>query len=824
MGHRRMGTLVLGGLAVTGLAVTGLVATGSAGAVGAATVATVTATPPHGTISTIAGGPGGPAAATSVSIDPCAIKYAGGALYVSTGGSPIQAVYRLSQRTGVLTAVAGSGVSDAYQISEPGNGISASAFTFMSPCGVAVDGAGNVLVADSHRVLAVAAKTGSFYGKRMTAGRVYKLANGFTATGAVDAQLDAVGNVVIAEGGAPASESNYETYTQVIVRAERSGTFYGQRMVNGKTYVIAGDARGGGLLPPPHFGPARATSAGAASARAASATGVRANRVDLGYQISALRLDAAGNLIVADPGGDGNGPVGGGSDVSPRIRVIPLRSGTFYHQAMKAGYVYTIAGGGGKTPNGVPATSAALRSAVGVALDHNGNVLIADSALRVIAVRNGTFYGQRMASGDVYTLPNPPAADTVAIDNAGNVLLGGENRVYLLAEKTGGFYGRQARAGRVYPVAGNGRIDDSGDGGPATRAELMNPPGVAANQSGTLTAVADDGVYQHAVQVIAGKVGRHFGRAMRAGSIYTVAGGETLNQPNAVAFDRLGTLVIADPGTYRVRVVANSSGAFYGKQMTAGHIYTVAGSGIHGFSGNGGSALAASLGGPQELTIDRNGNVLLIDDVWNFVSSTTDRIRIVAESSGTFYGQQMTTGDIYTVAGVGQSGYSGDGGPATAAEIEPQGIAVDVSGNLVIADNERIRVVAARTGVFYGRAMTAGYIYTVAGGGTGTGDGTPALGAALIAAAVTVDQTGNLLIGGWNTIWMVAEKAGTYYGKTMRAGDVYTVAHSVGGSVLLDGIPAVRGLFSASGIAVQPGTGNLLMADVLSSRVRSVSR
>ncbi len=740
MRHRRINAIVVGGPAVTALAMIGLVATGLIGASGAA----VATPPPHGTITTIAGGPGGPAAGTSVSIDPCAIKYGGGALYIGTGGSPIQAVYRLSQRTGVLTPVAGSALSDAYSVSEPGNGVAAAAFTFMNPCGVAVDGAGNVLVADSRRVLAVAARSGGFYGKRMTAGRVYKLANGFTAGGAVDAQLDAVGNVVVTEGGAIASESNYETKAQVIVRAERSGTFYGQRMVNGKTYVIAGGARGGGLLPPPPFGPARAPSAGAATS-----AGVRANQVDLGYQIGAVRLDTAGNLIIADPGGNGNGPVGGGSDVLPRIRVIPLRSGTFYHQAMKAGYSYTIAGGGG-TPNGVPATSAALSSATGVALDHNGNVLVADSATRVIAVRSGTFYGRRMTSGDIYTLPNLPAADTVAVDNLGNVLLGGENHVYLLAEKTGRFYGRQARAGRVYPVAGNGRIDNSGDGGPATRAELLNPSGVAANRSGTLVAVADDGVYQHAVQVIAGKAGRHFGRAMRAGSIYTVAGGAALHQPNGLAFDRSGNLVIADVGSHRVRVVADSSAVFYGQRMTAGR--------------------------------------------------------------------------IYTVAGVGQQGYSGDGGPATAAEIEPQGIAVDAHGNLVIADNQRIRVVAARTGTFYGQAMTVGYIYTVAGGGTGTGDGTPARGAALIAAAVAVDQAGNLLVDGWNTIWMVAEKAGTFYGKTMRAGDLYTVAHSVGGSVLLDGIPAVRALFSAAGIAVAPGTGNLLVADGLSTRIRSISR
>jgi hypothetical protein len=198
----------------------------------------------------------------------------------------------------------------------------------------------------------------------------------------------------------------------------------------------------------------------------------------------------------------------------------------------------------------------------------------------------------------------------------------------------------------------------------------------------------------------------------------------------------------------------------------------------------------------------------------------------VADSTGTFYGQPMTAGDIYTMAGSGTQGYSGDGGPATAAEIQAQGITVDDSGNLVIADLYRLRVVAARSGTVYGRAMTAGDIYTVAGGGTRTADGTPARSADIHAQAVAADQAGNLLFSYYGTVWMVDERAGTYsyYGKTMHAGDVYTVAHSVGGAVFLDGIPATRALFSASGIAVQPGTGNLLIADSMSGRVRSVSR
>src|SRR5690349_24502853 len=80
----------------------------------------------------------------------------------------------------------------------------------------------------------------------------------------------------------------------------------------------------------------------------------------------------------------------------------------------------------------------------------------------------------------------------------------------------------------------------------------------------------------------------------------------------------------------------------------------------------------------------------------------------------------MTAGDIYTVAGDGKPRYSGDGGAALTAGMSPIGISVDAAGNLVIADNgnSRVRVVAATTGTFYGKPMIAGDIYTVAGDGT----------------------------------------------------------------------------------------------------------
>ena len=144
--------------------------------------------------------------------------------------------------------------------------------------------------------------------------------------------------------------------------------------------------------------------------------------------------------------------------------------------------------------------------------------------------------------------------------------------------------------------------------------------------------------------------------------------------------DHAGNLVIADAGNDRVRVAAASSGTFYGQAMTAGHIYTVAGDGTFGFSGDGGPATAAELDAPAGVAVDGAGNLVIAD-------MENERVRVVAVQTGTFYGRAMTAGDIYTVAGDGTFGFSGDGGPATSAELNlPEGVAVDGAGNLVIAD------------------------------------------------------------------------------------------------------------------------------------------
>ena len=227
---------------------------------------------------------------------------------------------------------------------------------------------------------------------------------------------------------------------------------------------------------------------------------------------------------------------------------------------------------------------------------------------------------------------------------------------------------------------------------------------------------------------------------------------------------------------------------------TPGDISTVAGNGSAGCSGDGSLATSADLNFPSGVAVDGSGNLVIAD-------TANNRVGVVAENSGTFYGVAMTAGDMYTVAGqaaVCTGGYSGDGSLATSAELNfPSDVAVDGSGNLVIADaaNNRVRVVAESTGTFYGVAMTAGDIYTVAGNGTGgySGDGGPATSAELFdPAGVAVDGSGNLVIAdalNWR-VRVVAGSTGTSYGIAMTAGDIYTVAGTgTGGQSVTAALP-----------------------------------
>ena len=705
---------------------------------------------PAGIISTIAGGTGGPARASSVAVTACGVAFAGGELYVGAD----RTVRQVSQQTGSLTTPAGTGALLPLR-----DGNRATTASLFGACAVAVDHSGNLVIADSNdnRVRVVAAASGTFYGRAMTARRIYTLAGtgkaGFSGDGgpAAQAQLNRPSGVAAdGNGNLLIADSNND---QVRVVAGSSGTYYGQAMTAGDIYSIAGDGTAGFAG---DGGPATA-------AEVSFPTG--------------LAVDGSGNLLIADYG-------------NTRVRVVAAASGTFYGQAMTAGDIYTVAGDGsaGFAGDGGAATSAELAFPNGVAVDAHGNLLIADygnNRIRAVAASSGTFYGRAMTAGDIYT------------------------------------------------VAGDGGRGFSGDGGPATKAELNMPLGVAVDNGGNL--LIADGVNQR-VRVVAAADGTAYGRTLRAGDIYTAAGNGTASfsgnarlatraqfqNPEGLAADAHGNLLIADQTNNRVRVLATASGTFYGQAMTAGDTYTVAGDGAPGFAGDGGPATSAEFRSPSGVAVDAGGNLVIAD-------TNNQRVRVVAAGNGTFYGQPMTAGDVYTVAG-GGTHRPGNGGPATAARLStPTGAAVDAAGNLLVADygNNRLRVVAASNGTFYGQPMTAGDIYTIAGDGVRgfTGDGGPATSTELNdPSAMALDGNGNLVFTdeGNERVRVIAGSSGTYYGQAMTAGDIYTVAGNGKNGFAGDGGPATKAEFWApAGLLADHG--NLVIADTSNYRVRLVT-
>ncbi len=799
------GWLTRGGPA---LVVTGLMAVGGAAGGGASAAAAAA-----GTISTVAGGVGGPGRATNVPVtDPCGVSVANGLLYIADGPT-----VRQVDATDRLTTPAGTGSSGPL-----GDGAPAVAASLRS-CATAVDGSGNLLIADGgdSRVRVVAAHNGTFYGQAMTAKDIYTVAgngtSGYTGDGApaAAAELSAPGGLAVDGSGNLVITDTGNNVIRLV--AETGGTFYGQAMTAGDIYTVAGNGTQG-----------FAGDGGPATSGELSNPGQ-------------VAVDGSGNLVIADFGNN-------------RIRVVAATTATFYGQAMTAGDIYTVAGNGTAGFSGdMGAATAAKLDAQRVTVDAAHNLVIADTAnqrIRVVAATTGTFYGQAMTAGDIYTVAgngtagfkdarpalkgelNEPVA--VAVDGSGNLVIADNvnQRVRLVAEGNGTFYNQPMVAGSIYTVAGHASTGSVGDGGTATAAELSSPAGLLRDASGnTLIADAAD----NRIRVLAATTGTFYGQSMTAGDIYTIAGtgavghfGDggpasiaTLDKPQGVAIDAAGNLLIADTRSNRVRVLPQSTGTFYGQSMNAGFIYTVAGGGTAG-TGNGIPATTVTLGFANAVAVDGSGNLV--------IATSKQRVRVVAATTGTFYGQAMTAGDIYTVAGSGGTGFSGDGGPATKAHVvNPESVLVDSLGNLVITDtgNNRVRVVAASTGTFYGQAMTAGDIYTVAGGGTGgLGDGGPAISAQLTGPwGATVDSTGNLVITdtGDSLIRVVAESTGTFYGQAMTSGDIYTIAGNGTDGFAGDGGPATSAELGLPEAAVPDPAGDVLIADTGSNRIREVA-
>ncbi len=398
-----------------------------------------------------------------------------------------------------------------------------------------------------------------------------------------------------------------------------------------------------------------------------------------------IAVDAAGALYVADV-------------ANSRIRKV------------SNGVITTVAGTGalGFSGDNGPAPRAQLNLAQGVAADAAGNLYIADTGNnRIRKVSSGVITsvvgnGARGFSGDGGPATSGQLSQPVdvAVDSAGNLYIA----------DIGNSHVRKVSNGTITTVAGNATSGISGDNNPASTVQLSFPTGVAVDPAGNLY-IADVQAYRV--------------RRVTDGVITTVAGNGTPGfsgdngaatsaqlSPSGVTLDAAGNLYVIDCGNNRIRKISN------------GIITTVAGNGTRGFSGDNGAAISAQLSityAVAGIAADPVGNIY-VPDFGN------NRVR------------KISNGVITTVAGTGTQGFSGDNGPATSARLfNPKGVAVDAVGNLYIADSGNNRI----------RKVSNGVITTVAGTGTEgfSGDNGPATAAQLSGpAAVAVDPSGHVFV------------------------------------------------------------------------------
>jgi sugar lactone lactonase YvrE len=357
-------------------------------------------------------------------------------------------------------------------------------------------------------------------------------------------------------------------------------------------------------------------------------------------QPTGIALDAVGNMFIADGG---------------NFRVRKVTPG---------GAIDTVAGGGvgGFTGDGGQATSAKLNRPLGVALDRAGNLFIADyENERVRKVMTGGIINT-VAGGGTHGLGDGGPATAAWLHNPAGVAVDAAGNLFI-AETWSSRVRKVTADGVITTVAGNGVEASSGDGGPATSAGLDFPEGVATDGAGNLFIAEFDS--------------SRIRKVTTDGIIHTVAGGGTtglgdggpaasaqLKNPEGIAVDLEGNLIIPDTGNNRVRKVTPD-----------GMINTIAGNGTPGFAGDGGRAIDAQLNGPCGVAVDGAGNLYIAD-------TRNERVRRVT-----------TSGIINTVAGDGTNGFAGDGGPATSAQLDlPIGVAVDGAGDLFIADSNNMRV------------------------------------------------------------------------------------------------------------------------------------
>ncbi len=481
------------------------------------------------------------------------------------------------------------------------------------------------------------------------------------------------------------------------------------------------------------------------------------------------------------------------------------------------GTITTVAGTGtvGTAQDGQPAASAPVGSVEGVAFDSNGDLYFADgSRIRKIPSsgilttvagtsssgfsgdggpatqarfgnpirginfdRAGSLYIADTTNNRVRKVDTNGVVTTVATNvNAFDVTLDASGNLYV-SDRSNHRIQQITPSGTITTYAGTGTGGFSGDGGSAASAQLSSPGGLAFDASGRLY-VADGNRVRRITPTSTGTV------------IATVAGGNAgfsgdgglasnalLNGAWGLSMDPTGNLYISDSNNHRIRKIS-----------PAGIINTVAGS-TH-FTGDGGPATSATLSFPSSVAVDGPGNVFIADTL-------NHRVRQLSQD-----------GSIRTIAGTGNPGFSGDGGPARSAALSgPQGVALDSAGNLYVSDTNNNRV----------RKITpAGIVSAIAGNGTSgsAGDGAAATSAALrTPVGLAMGSNGNLYI---------ADSGNARIRMVNPQGIITTVAGNGTAGFAGDGGAATAASLNTPANVAVDSAGNLYIADRNNFRVRKV--
>ena len=588
-----------------------------------------------------------------------------------------------------------------------------------------------------------------------------------------------------------------------------------------KTTAFAGDAGLGEGIP-------------AVASRLADPTGIAvdgegniyvSDRVQ--HHVRKISTDGTISTIagVGRPGFSGDGGPAVGAELNTPVGVAVGSDGTVYvadgfnyriRCISPDGMIRTCIGGRGIgfSGDGGPASLAQVSLVYGLAFDAEGRLLIVDSGNRRIrrVGSDGIITTVAGSAGPAGTRGDGSPAKEAGFSNPYFVTAGPDGAIYV-----SDFLGHRVRkidpSGIITTLAGTGVAGAAGGDGPATSAQLNLPWGVTAGQDGAvyvaelggrrIRKISPDGSivtvpglpadsYPGALALDASQslvftdTDRRSVSRLAGDGITVLAGGEPfsgdggpavaarLNNPQGIVADAAGNVYISDQSNGRVRKVSSD-----------GIITTVAGNGVRTFSGDGGPALLAGLAGPGRLAVDWNGNLFIAD---------ARRVRKVSSE-----------GIITTVAGNGGSGFSGDGGPATAAEVTPLWLATDRTGNLYISEIGRIRKVSPD-----------GIIRTIAGTGALVGfqpDGLPAAGAPLYAKGIAVDGEGNLF---------AAEEFNGRIRKIDAAGILSTVAGTGRPGFSGDYGPATAARLAGPTSVIIGEDGNLYIADTGNHRIRMV--